>query len=45
MIDGATRWQTFWKVTLPMVKGGVAASAVLTFVFMDRISIITFFND
>ena len=33
MIDGATRWQTFWKVVLPMVKGGVAASAVLTFVF------------
>jgi multiple sugar transport system permease protein len=33
MIDGATRWQSFWKVTLPMVKGGVAASAVLTFVF------------
>ena len=33
MIDGATRWQTFWKVVPPMVKGGVAASAVLTFVF------------
>ena len=29
MIDGATRWQTFRKVVLPMVKGGVAASAVL----------------
>ena len=33
MIDGATRWQGFWKVTLPMVKGGIAASAVLAFVF------------
>lgn len=33
MIDGATRWQVFWKVILPMVKGGVAASAVLCFVF------------
>jgi multiple sugar transport system permease protein len=33
MIDGATRWQVFWKVVLPMVKGGVAASAVLCFVF------------
>ena len=33
MIDGATRWQSFWKVVLPMVKGGVAASAVLCFVF------------
>ncbi len=21
MIDGATRWQVFWKVVLPMVKG------------------------
>jgi multiple sugar transport system permease protein len=33
MIDGATRWQSFSKVVLPMVKGGVAASAVLCFVF------------
>ena len=33
MIDGATRWQTFRKVVLPMVKGGVAASAVLCFIF------------
>lgn len=33
MIDGATRWQTFWKVVLPMVKGGVAATAVLCFIF------------
>lgn len=33
MIDGATRWQSFSKVVLPMVKGGVAAAAVLCFVF------------
>jgi multiple sugar transport system permease protein len=33
MIDGATRWQVFWKVVLPIVKGGVAACAVLCFVF------------
>lgn len=33
MIDGATRWQSFWKVVLPMVRGGVAAAAVLCFVF------------
>lgn len=33
MIDGATRWQSFSKVVLPMVRGGVAASAVLCFVF------------
>jgi multiple sugar transport system permease protein len=33
MIDGATRFQTFWKIVLPMVKGGVAATAVLCFIF------------
>ena len=33
MIDGATRIQTFRKIVLPMVKGGVAASAVLCFIF------------
>jgi multiple sugar transport system permease protein len=33
MIDGATRIQTFRKVVLPMVKGGVAATAVLCFIF------------
>lgn len=33
MIDGATRAQTFFKVVLPMVKGGVAAAAVLCFIF------------
>ncbi len=33
MIDGATRWQSFRRIVLPMVKGGVAASAVLCFIF------------
>ncbi len=33
MIDGATRLQIFWRVVLPMVKGGVAATAVLCFIF------------
>ena len=33
MIDGATRFQTFCKIVLPMVKGGIAASAVLVFIF------------
>jgi multiple sugar transport system permease protein len=33
MIDGATRWQTFWRVVLPMVRGGIAATAVLCFIF------------
>jgi multiple sugar transport system permease protein len=33
MIDGATRWQSFTKVVLPMVRSGIAASAVLVFIF------------
>jgi multiple sugar transport system permease protein len=33
MIDGATRVQSFWRVVLPMVRGGIAAAAVLCFVF------------
>jgi multiple sugar transport system permease protein len=33
LIDGASRWQSFIKVVLPMVKGGVAATAVLCFIF------------
>lgn len=33
MIDGATRVQTFAKVVLPMVRGGLAATAVLCFIF------------
>jgi multiple sugar transport system permease protein len=33
MIDGATRMQTFRRIVLPIVRGGVAASAVLCFIF------------
>jgi|TARA_B110000971_G_scaffold164953_1_gene168857 multiple sugar transport system permease protein len=33
MIDGATRFQCFWMVVLPLAKGGVAATAVLCFIF------------
>ena len=33
MIDGATRWQGFRRVVLPMMRGGIAATAVLCFVF------------
>lgn len=32
-IDGATRFQTFLKIFVPMIKGGIAATAVLCFVF------------
>ncbi len=27
-IDGANRWQTFWKITLPAIKGSIAVSIV-----------------
>jgi multiple sugar transport system permease protein len=33
LIDGATRLQTFGRVVLPLVKGGLAATAVLCFIF------------
>ena len=33
MIDGATRLQTFRRIVLPMVQGGIAATAVLCFIF------------
>ncbi len=33
MIDGASRFQCFYLVVLPMIKGGIAATAVLCFIF------------
>ena len=33
LVDGLTRWQVFRKVLLPMVRGGLFATAVFTFVF------------
>ncbi|HRX35816.1 MAG TPA: carbohydrate ABC transporter permease [Aestuariivirga sp.] len=33
MIDGATPAQTFWRIYLPMVRSGIAATAVLCFIF------------
>jgi multiple sugar transport system permease protein len=33
LIDGASRGQTFWRVVLPMMRGGLAATAVLCFIF------------
>jgi multiple sugar transport system permease protein len=32
-IEGATRFQSFWHIILPSVRGGVAATAVLCFIF------------
>jgi len=33
LIDGASRWTIFRRVVLPMAKGGIAATAVLCFIF------------
>ncbi|MGE0008516.1 MAG: carbohydrate ABC transporter permease [Parvibaculaceae bacterium] len=33
LVDGCTRWQTLWKVVLPMARTGLMATAVFTFVF------------
>ncbi len=33
MIDGASRVQVFWKVLVPLIKGGISATAVLCFIF------------
>ena len=33
MLDGASRWLTFRRIVLPMTKGGIAATAVLCFIF------------
>ncbi len=33
MIDGASRWIIFRRIVLPMARGGVAATAVLCFIF------------
>jgi multiple sugar transport system permease protein len=32
-VDGLTRWQTFWKVVVPMARSGLFATAVFTFIF------------
>lgn len=33
LVDGCTRWQVLWKVVFPVVRGGLFATAVFTFVF------------
>jgi multiple sugar transport system permease protein len=33
LVDGCTRWQTLWKVVLPMARSGLFATAVFTFIF------------
>ncbi len=33
VVDGASRWLIFRRIVLPMAKGGIAATAVLCFIF------------
>ena len=41
---GANEWQTFWKVTLPMIMPGVLSGALLAFTLSLDDFIITFFT-
>jgi len=33
LVDGCTRWEVIWKVTFPLVRAGLMATSVFTFVF------------
>jgi ABC-type glycerol-3-phosphate transport system permease component len=33
MIDGCTRWQSFLRIVLPLVRNGIATSAIMSFIF------------
>lgn len=33
LTDGATEWQVFWRIILPLARPGIAVSAVLAFLF------------
>ena len=33
LVDGATRWQTFTRVILPLAAPGIATTAILTFIY------------
>jgi multiple sugar transport system permease protein len=33
LVDGCTRWEVLWKVVFPMVRSGLFATSVFTFVF------------
>jgi spermidine/putrescine transport system permease protein len=40
---GADEWTTLWKVTLPLLKPGILAAALLTFPWSFNDFVITFF--
>ena len=33
MIDGCSRWQSFIRIVLPLVRNGIATSAIMSFIF------------
>lgn len=33
LVDGCTRWEVIWKVVFPLVRAGLMATSVFTFVF------------
>ena len=33
MVDGANRWQTLYRVALPMVRPGIASALIIAFIF------------
>jgi len=33
LVDGYTRWQIFWRVAVPLVRPGLAATAILSAIF------------
>jgi multiple sugar transport system permease protein len=34
LVDGCNRWQVLWKIVMPLVRTGLFATAVFTFVFV-----------
>ena len=33
LVDGYTRWQIFWRVAVPLVRPGIAATAIISAIF------------
>lgn len=42
LIDGCTRWSAFYRVILPLARPGLAAAALLTFIFVWNDFLIAF---
>jgi N,N'-diacetylchitobiose transport system permease protein len=46
-IDGASRWQTFWRILLPLVAPGLVATSIFSFItaWNELIFALTFISD